>query len=81
MWRNAEHMEEAVRTADGGRYEIVVRGRLSERFASALPGIELQARPGATALLGEFKDQAQLFGVLQRLSDFGIEVVSVNPVP
>jgi hypothetical protein len=74
-------MEEAVRTADGGRYEIVVRGRLSERFASALPGIELQARPGATALLGEFKDQAQLFGVLQRLSDFGIEVVSVNPVP
>jgi len=73
-------MEEAARTADGGSYEIVVRGRLSERFASALPGLELQARPGATALVGEFRDQAQLFGVLQRLGDFGIEVVSVNPV-
>jgi hypothetical protein len=73
-------MEEVARATDGGSYEIVVRGRLSERFASALPGLELHARPGATALVGEFRDQAQLFGVLQRLSDFGIEVVSVNPV-
>ena len=73
-------MEQAARTADRGSYEIVVRGRLSERFASALPGLELSARPGATALVGEYRDQAQLFGVLQRLSDFGIEVVSVNPV-
>jgi hypothetical protein len=58
----------------------VVRGRLSERFAAALPDLRLEPRPGETVISGEFTDQAHLFGVLERLSDFGIEVVSFNPV-
>jgi hypothetical protein len=62
------------------RYEIVVRGRLSERFGAALPELELEPRPGQTVIRGEFADQTQLFGVLERLSGLGIEVVSFNPV-
>jgi hypothetical protein len=65
---------------DRRRCQIVVRGRLSERFGAALPGLELESRPGETVITGEFSDQAHLFGVLNRLSDFGIEVVSLNPV-
>jgi hypothetical protein len=60
------------------RYEIVVRGRLSDRFESAFNGLELEARPGQTALVGEFTDQSQLHGALDRLRDFGIELVSIN---
>jgi hypothetical protein len=71
-------MEETARSQQ--RYEIVVRGRLSERFAAALPGLQLDGRSGETVISGEFADQAQLFGVLERLSEFGIEVVSFNPV-
>lgn len=62
------------------RYRIVVKGRLSERFGQAFEGVTLEELPGQTALVGEFTDGAQLYGVLDRLRDFGIELVSVNAV-
>jgi hypothetical protein len=62
------------------RYRIVVKGRLSDRFDSAFPGVVLEPLPGGTALSGEFADETQLYGVLDRLRDFGIELVSVNAV-
>jgi hypothetical protein len=60
------------------RYEIVVRDRLSSRFGAVFPGLELESRPGQTVLTGEFADQSQLHGMLDRLRDSGIELVSVN---
>jgi hypothetical protein len=62
------------------RYQIVVNGRLSDRFASAFEGVVIEPRPGQTALVGDFTDQAQLHGLLARLRDFGIELVSVNAI-
>jgi hypothetical protein len=61
-------------------YEIVVRGRLTDYLGSAFGELALDAREGRTTLRGEFADQAQLFGVLDRLRDFGIELVSVNEI-
>jgi hypothetical protein len=61
-------------------YEIVVRGHLSHRYGEALDGVTLEQRSGATALTGEFADQAQLYGLIDRLRDFGIELISVNAV-
>ena len=60
------------------RYEIVVKDRLSERFQGAFPGVELEPAKGRTVLRGDFADQAQLHGLLDRLRDFGIELVSIN---
>jgi hypothetical protein len=60
------------------RYEIVVKDRLSSRFGQAFPGLEIVPGPGRTVLTGEFRDQSQLHGLLDRLQDFGIELVSVN---
>lgn len=62
------------------RYRIVVKGRLSERFHSAFHGVALEPLPGRTVLTGEFADETQLYGVLDRLRDFGIELESVNSV-
>jgi hypothetical protein len=62
------------------RYEIVIKDRISPRLGSAFPGLELETRPGQTVLTGSFKDQSQLHGVLDRLQDFGIELVSINAV-
>ena len=59
-------------------YRIVVKGRLSERFASAFPGLTLEPLPGRTALAGPLADEAQLYGVLDRLRDLGIQLVSVD---
>jgi len=63
----------------GVRYRIVVRGRLSERFAAVLDGLECEARAGESVLTGVL-DQARLHGLLDRLRDLGIQLVSVNPV-
>jgi hypothetical protein len=60
------------------RYRIVLRGRLSKRFESAFEGMTLEHAPGRTVLTGEVRDQAQLYGVLDQVRDFGIELVSVE---
>ena len=62
------------------RYRIVVRGRLSDVLGSAFDELDLDARDGQTELTGVFEDQAKLHGTLDRIRDFGIELVSINPV-
>ena len=60
------------------RYRIVLRGRLSERFESAFEGMALEPGPNQTVLVGEVRDQAHLYGLLDRLRDFGIELLAVE---
>jgi hypothetical protein len=62
-------------------YRITVRGRLTDRFASAFEGMTLRPGPGETVLIGEIADQAQLRGIVDCLWDFGLELLSVNEVP
>jgi hypothetical protein len=62
------------------QYRIVVKGRLSDVLGSAFEGMRAEPGDGRTALSGAFTDQAQLHGVIERLRDFGIELVSINPV-
>ncbi len=61
-------------------YRVVVRGRLGEYLATAFEQLELESLAGETSLTGTFADQAQLHGLLDRLRDLGIQLVSVNPV-
>jgi hypothetical protein len=59
-------------------YEIVVRGELSQRFLQAFEGMTLVAGGGQTAITGPVVDQAHLQGLLSRVCDLGLELVSVN---
>lgn len=60
------------------RYEIVIRGRLSERYDGAFDGVTLAPDNGCTTLRGHLTDQSQLYGLLNRLRDLGMELLSVN---
>jgi hypothetical protein len=60
-------------------YQICVRGRLTERLAAALDGMTLHAGGVDSVFTGEVKDQSQLYGLLDRLSDLGLELISVQP--
>jgi hypothetical protein len=62
------------------RYRVVVCGRLGDQIADTFDHLEVESRPGETSLTGWFADQAQLHGLLDRLRDLGITLVSVNPV-
>jgi hypothetical protein len=63
------------------RYQISVRGRLTEHLGSAFAGMTLYPRPGETVLLGEIRDQAHLFGILDQVRDLGLDLISVQPAP
>jgi hypothetical protein len=60
-------------------YQICVRGRLTERLAAALDGMTLHAGGVDSVFTGEVKDQSQLYGLLDRVSDLGLELISVQP--
>jgi hypothetical protein len=62
-------------------YRIVVGGELSERYAKAFEGMEMEAASGQTSLTGEVVDQPQLHGILDRINGLGLKLVSVEPVP
>ena len=59
---------------------ITVRGRLGDRLAAAFDGLTPVARIGATDLVGDVVDQAQLHGLLARIRDLGLELESVTVV-
>lgn len=63
----------------GDIYRIRVRGHLDDRWASWLEGLVIQRQDdGATVLVGPVIDQAALHGVLARIRDLGIPLLSVN---
>lgn len=62
------------------KYRLVVGGELSDRFQGAFEGFELTHEDGNTVLVGPVRDQAELQGLLRRLSDFGLVLVSATSV-
>jgi hypothetical protein len=63
------------------KYRITVRGRLSRHLASAFEGFDLEPGNEHSVLAGEIRDQAHLYGILDRVRDLGLELVSVERVP
>ena len=61
-------------------YRIVVREELSERYAVAFEGMEMETRGGQTVLTGEIIDQPQLHGILTRIGSLGLKLVSVETI-
>ncbi|HYO17726.1 MAG TPA: hypothetical protein VES02_03540 [Dermatophilaceae bacterium] len=57
---------------------IVVKGELGDRFATQFDGMTLQRGVRTTTLKGRVADQAEVYGLLQRVQDLGLELVSVD---
>jgi hypothetical protein len=68
-------------TARPSSYCIVVRGELSQRFANAFDGMTLVAGAGQTMITGPVVDQAHLHGLIDRVGELGLDLVSVNATP
>lgn len=62
-------------------YQICVRGLVTERLGSALEGMRLESGTDETVFTGEIRDQSQLYGLLDRVRDLGLELVRVQPQP
>ena len=66
---------------DPDRYEIRFKGHLASRWAAWFDGMSLTTTSdGITVLEGPVVDQAALHGLLSRLRDIGLPLVSVTQV-
>jgi hypothetical protein len=60
------------------QYSLVVEGELSDMLGSAFAGMALTRREGTTVLVGQVRDQAELQGLLQRISSLGLTLLSAS---
>ncbi len=67
-------------TATGtGTYEIRVAGHLDDHWATTLDALTLvRLADGTTSLSGPLIDQAQLHGVLARIRDLGVPLLTLR---
>jgi len=63
---------------DHGRYEIRVKGHLEPRWSVWFDGMTLTTEAdGTTCIHGAVVDQSALHGLLQKLRDVGLPLISV----
>ena len=62
-------------------YQIRLKGHLDDRWAGWFGGLNITLEDdGDTLLTGPVPDQAALFGLLRRVRDLGMQLISVNCV-
>ena len=63
------------------RYEIRLKGHLDARWAAWFDGLSLtHERDGTTVIHGPVVDQAALHGLLHKLRDVGLPLVSLTEI-
>ena len=66
---------------EAGQYEIRLQGHLENRWAAWFDGLSLSRESDGTTLIqGPVLDQAALHGLLQKVRDTGLPLVSVTHV-
>ncbi|NEP20342.1 MAG: hypothetical protein F6J97_26260 [Leptolyngbya sp. SIO4C1] len=74
-------MSQLCRSADSRpQYEICIKGHLAPHWSDWFEGFEIALKDnGETWLSGPVVDQAALFGLLMKVRDLGLPLVSVMP--
>ncbi|MBP7686264.1 MAG: hypothetical protein KA765_00045 [Thermoflexales bacterium] len=67
--------------AEPASYEIRLKGHLEARWTDRFGNMTITlAEDGETLLSGPVLDQAALHGLLKKVRDLGLPLISVNPV-
>ena len=62
-----------------GKTIIKVQGHLNENWKDWFEGLEISYEGSNTILTGNLKDEAHMHGVLNRIMDLNLIIISVNP--
>lgn len=67
--------------SEPGLYEIRLKGHLDDRWSDWFSGLTITLEEeGDTLIIGPVVDQAALHGLLRKVRDLGMPLVSVSPV-
>ncbi len=76
-----ERLSSTPDSREAGRYEIRLTGHLDARWATWFDGLTVRRESdGTTVISGQVPDQSALHGLLQRVRDLGLPLVSVTRV-
>ncbi len=71
----------AGRSSEAGHYAIRLRGHLASRWEAWFDGLTLTCEgDGTTVITGPVVDQAALHGLLAKVRDIGLPLISVDQV-
>lgn len=62
-------------------YEIRIKGRVGEAVQAAFADMTVAINPVETVVYGPVRDQAALYGLLDRIQELGLELVEVRRFP
>lgn len=78
---NTESSQPESAGAEGGFFEIRVKGHLDSQWSGWLQGLELDwLDNGETILAGAIVDQAALLGILNRLNHLNVAILAVSKI-
>lgn len=63
---------------DAQLYEIRIAGHLDERWQTWFEDLAITLSENETILHGQLRDQAELYGVLKRINNLGLTLISVK---
>ena len=74
-----DHLAGKINPHRPGRYEIRLQGQLPQSRADDFPDMTISHEPDATSVLrGYVPDQSALHGILNRIRDLNITLISVQ---
>lgn len=62
------------------RYKIILRGFLDQKFSDWLEGFSITYGENVTVLTGAVMDQSGFFGLLSKLRDLNLSIVSIEQI-
>jgi hypothetical protein len=67
-----------IKELDKTFYEIQVKGYLDARWNELFDGMSIARQDNVTTISGEVADQAALHGLLARVRDYGLVLISIR---
>jgi hypothetical protein len=62
-----------------GKIRIRIKGHLNDKWKDWFDGMDIIYDGDNTILYGNIKDEALMHGILNRIRDLNLELISVNP--